>query len=1544
MKRCLLKFNLLLVFYLMAGIAAGQEIFSSVGIIGSATPNSWDASVPMKLADNEDPHQWTLTLRLTQGEVKFRVNDDWEVNWGSPDFPSGTGYRNGANIPIPTSSYYTVHFNDVTGQYHFETLETLEYNSLEILGDATLNGWDSPIHMEKDNEDPHKWTLDYIELTQNELKFRANNDWGINWGGGIFPIGTAFRNGNNIATTAGEYSVTFNDVTGDFAFINLNPILYQTVGIIGTATQYGWVISTPMKRISSGDPNNWTLTKFLQSGELKFRADDSWEVNWGGTEFPEGFGYQDGPNLQITESSYYHITFNDLTGAYRFNKLTPISYASIGIVGSATAGGWDNSTPMLKGGDGHTWTLENAELSAGEVKFRADNNWAENWGGNDFPTGVGIYYGPNIPVEPGFYNITFNDVTLEYDFEMVGEATGDIVNLTPAYPTAEEALTIIYDAGKGVSGLRGASKVYMHSGVVLSGPDGTEWNNVVGNWGQDDGIGEMTPVENEPDKWQISIPSIRDYYNVENGIPVFRLGMVFRNSNGTLEGKSATGGDIYINTDPGDFVRFTFPRSSEIFGLSGEQINISAEASGVADNILLEINDGDVYRTVAQETESQIISYDYTIGTARNLQMRVTAQIDGNNVTAERSLSINIRKDNTIAPLPAGMHNGINYHTDPSKATLVLLAPRKDFVYVVGDFNDWQVRDDYQMNQTPDGEYYWLELSGLEAQKAYVYQYWVDGVIKIGDPYADMVVDPFNDDNIPYHVYPNPIAYNKTEHGIATVLQTGQQPYEWKHPEVVGGRPNNENLMIYELLVRDFAETHSYNDVIEKLPYLKSLGINAIELLPIMQFENNESWGYNPIYLFAPDKYYGSKNDLKAFIDKAHEMGMVVILDMVLNHQFGQSPMVRMYWDQVNNRPSADSPWFNQEATHPFNVGFDMNHESPYTKQFVDDVNRYWIEEFKFDGYRYDLSKGFTQRNNPNNVGAWSAYDQSRIDILKRMADKLWETDPSAYVILEHFAANDEEKVLSDYGMMLWGNMNYAYSDLIIGQTETNLDWALSSTRGWDQKNLITYMESHDEERLMVRALNNGGSSGDYDIRQKEVALERIKMASAFFYPLPGPKMLWQFGELGYDFPIDFNGRTGNKPIPWGDRDGLHYDQDEKRMKLYRTKAAIINLVNDYSQVFEEGEFSWTPSGQFRRINISHPEMNVTIIGNFGLTEGNMVPGFQHTGVWYDFFTGSALEVTSTTSSTTLSPGEFHIFVDQLVTFPEPGLVKDYTPIEMEDPGNLTAELVEPFAVMLLWTDNAAGESGYLVERKSEKEQEFSFLTSLGENTEEYLDDQIIDGLIYQYRVKATSTKVHDSEWSNIAVIELPLLAPVGLRASIRDIRSIALQWEDRSSNETAYIVESAVQMGKNISPFERIAQLSANTTQYTDTNIRPGVTYHYKVFAKDEDEVSDYSNQVSIRTAEHIREIIREKLIKSISVHPNPVAHLLKLGSNLQLESPVHFQIMNMKGAVVLSFEVTPGMNQSLEVDVSQWKEGIYVLHVSYQDILIRQILMVRR
>jgi len=157
-------------------------------------------------------------------------------------------------------------------------------------------------------------------------------------------------------------------------------------------------------------------------------------------------------------------------------------------------------------------------------------------------------------------------------------------------------------------------------------------------------------------------------------------------------------------------------------------------------------------------------------------------------------------------------------------------------------------------------------------------------------------------------------------------FQTGLSPYSWQITDFE--KPPTEKLVIYELLIRDFLETHDYKTLRDTLSYLKSLGVNAIELMPVMEFSGNNSWGYNPIYHLAVDKYYGLTNDFKSFVDSAHANGIAVILDMVLNQCDNLSPLAMLYWDKANNRPAVNNPWLNPIATHPFNVFNDFNHES----------------------------------------------------------------------------------------------------------------------------------------------------------------------------------------------------------------------------------------------------------------------------------------------------------------------------------------------------------------------------------------------------------------------------------------------------------------------------------------------------------------------------------------------------------------------------------------------------------------------------------------
>ncbi len=258
---------------------------------------------------------------------------------------------------------------------------------------------------------------------------------------------------------------------------------------------------------------------------------------------------------------------------------------------------------------------------------------------------------------------------------------------------------------------------------------------------------------------------------------------------------------------------------------------------------------------------------------------------------------------------------------------------------------------------------------------------------------------------------------------------------------------------------------------------------------------------------------------------------------------------------------------------------------------------------------------------------------------------------------------------------MLWGNMNSKYSEAAMGYHEdgkSDLGGASYKQRGWSVPHLISYMESHDEERLMDKNLQYGNSSGSYDIQELPTALDRVAMAAAFFFTIPGPKMLWQFGELGYDYSIDYNGRTGEKPVRWD------YYTIEERRALYDIFAALIKLKTQH-EAFNSSSYVLSVAGSLKKIKIEHESMDVVILGNFGVGEGAVMPNFYHTGRWYDYFSGDSLEVSDTAANISLAAGEFHIYSDVRLAKPVITDIRQTAVIQQPAEYNLAQNYPNPF-------------------------------------------------------------------------------------------------------------------------------------------------------------------------------------------------------------------------------------------------------------------------
>ncbi len=823
------------------------------------------------------------------------------------------------------------------------------------------------------------------------------------------------------------------------------------------------------------------------------------------------------------------------------------------------------------------------------------------------------------------------------------ESYSQIVTLEPPFPTMQDDITVTYDATQGSRGLVGESQVYMHSGVILEGASG--WQKVVTTWGVDDPKGKMTNIGN--DKHQISY-NIKEFYGLSDNDKVLQLAFVFRNVNGSKEGKTANNQDIFVSISDGSQELnsfFQLPDKKSFAIALGSVIPIKVITSVEAD---IQLFDNDVLIHSSQGTE---LDYTYNVTVGGNHTIRYVAKTSSEEHEDFFSFAVNPTVKNV--PLPANAEPGLN-EIDPHTALFALHAPGKNNVYIIGDFTEWKVDTSFFMLLDENGTW-WKTVTNLDPDVEYAYQYLVDGSLLIADPYSTLVLDENHDQHISEEVFPNlkPFPFNKTT-GIATLFELGKEPYDWQATDYQ--RPDKENLIVYELLVRDFLEDRSYKSLIDTLDYLERLGITAIELMPVQEFEGNNSWGYNPNFHMALDKYYGNPETFKMFIDEAHKRGMAIIIDVVYNHAFGQSPLVRLYWDQVNNRPSEDNPWLNPIAKHPFNVGFDFNHESEDTKFWVKKVMKYWVEEYNIDGFRFDLSKGFTQKFNTD-VGLWSQYDATRVSILKDYADFLWSIDEDFYIILEHFADNSEERELSNYGMMFWGNLNHAYSEASMGyhdSNKSNFSWISYKNRGWNDAHVIGYMESHDEERMMFRNMQFGNTAAGYNIRSLEVGLARVELAANFFIPIPGPKLIWQFGELGYDVSINDCGngtsnnncRLNDRPVRW------HYQDELRRKRLFQVFAALNNLKISYD-VFQTDDFTLNVGGALKWIKLHSPSENVVIVGNFNVIEGNISVEFPHTGTWYDFYKGEEVNITQVNQTFELEAGEYRLYTDFAIDRPD---------------------------------------------------------------------------------------------------------------------------------------------------------------------------------------------------------------------------------------------------------------------------------------------------
>jgi 1,4-alpha-glucan branching enzyme len=892
-------------------------------------------------------------------------------------------------------------------------------------------------------------------------------------------------------------------------------------------------------------------------------------------------------------------------------------------------------------------------------------------------------------------------------------------------PEQTSSATLLFNkSGTPLAGYTGV--IYAHIGVTLNG---APWQGVIGSWGNNSLQPSLTLVSGTTYKLDLT-PTIQSFFGISSGT-ISKINVVLRGSTGSPQTT-----DLEINV--GAFqVNLTAPLNNSTTILnSGAALTVAANNTNGTANYVLKGNG------TTLNTATGVASYSYThinITTNQYYALEVTQGA----ITTTKNFRVLVNPNTTSLAMPAGLVNGINYNTsDNTKATLVLDAPLKDFVYVAGSFNNWNPSSSYAMKKDPSSGKYWLELTGLTPGTNYSYQYWVvdqtpiansPALVKVADPCSTTVLSPYDDPYISSTTYPNLPVYPAGQEREVTLLKTGQTAYNWQVPNFT--KPNKDKLVVYELLIRDFDANRNFQDVINRIQYFRNLGINAIELMPVMEFEGNESWGYNTAFHMALDKFYGTPEKFKELVDVCHQNGIAIILDLAFNHAFGRNPMVRMWMNDADGDgwgpPSSENPYFNTVAKHSYSVGEDFNHASALTKTYVKQTIKQWITEFKIDGFRWDLTKGFTQNCTASDQTCTNNYQQDRVDILKDYADYSWSLDPNHYVIFEHLGSDNEEQQWANYrlsegkGIMMWGEMFSQYKELALGFSGQNISRMSHTSRGFTGKRLLGYPESHDKDRLMYEAITYGSTTGTSPVNGNLTnALNRMGAIGATSILVPGPKMIWHFAELGNNQSIytcaDGSVNTENDATT-GDcklatKAQVQWTQnwlaDARRASILSDWSKLIKLKTSEPVFVGDHVISPESSNNFKqRIYIYNNTFttaqlrNVVVLANFSPSDLTINPNFPtdvytYPMIWYDLMNNNtAVTITSPTDLVTVNSGRFRVFGNRpatlssedyytftpdVIVYPNP--VKNSFAINQEADSveiyNLTGQLVGNYAAI----------------------------------------------------------------------------------------------------------------------------------------------------------------------------------------------------------------------------------------------------------------------
>jgi 1,4-alpha-glucan branching enzyme len=545
----------------------------------------------------------------------------------------------------------------------------------------------------------------------------------------------------------------------------------------------------------------------------------------------------------------------------------------------------------------------------------------------------------------------------------------------------------------------------------------------------------------------------------------------------------------------------------------------------------------------------------------------------------------------TRQPVPQGTRPGATVSAD-GQITFALYAPGKHYVSVIGDFNDWQPNADLMRYDT--NGIWWIRKP--ITNEIFEYQFLVNGSLRLADPYS---TDVNWKDKTGRETW--------IPHMARSVFRRNPRPYPWQDSGF--RRPPLDKLVIYELFIEDFCPGEGFTGVIARLDYIQDLGVNAIEPLPFTEFTGAVGWGYNPAFHFAPESTFGTPDELRRLVDEAHQRGIAVIMDAVFNHMCGSAPLHRLYDLEYDS-----SPYFHLFTGENWGMP-DLDQQSPVFKQYVADTLTHWIREYHIDGFRYDATRWVGWEGYNDWGASWFAY-----------AGRL--ADTGTYHIAEHLPTDPALMNQTEMNAGWHAHFRWRVRDLLVNAALSPGDFAYimhPERAGFSNMHQrITYVESHDEERIMQELAEHGYPGSQ--------AVARAITAAALCLTAPGIPMLY----AGQEFGEATQKVVGPNPLHWEllnrPAGAQIHDALRKMIHLRTRNTALQNgklqiLRNDAEQ----------DMAIYRRFL---DEDNVVVLCNFSTERQEVKIPLPIGGKWKNLLAGTVHIVdTGTPFSAVIPPG-----------------------------------------------------------------------------------------------------------------------------------------------------------------------------------------------------------------------------------------------------------------------------------------------------------------